>query len=81
MPDIELVSRETYKRVKRMDRKEMNEFLNGIYALGEKSTDGVTFEKVISCISEVPGIGDKRLQQIADAISPLYVDKDDDDSE
>ena len=74
----DLVSRETYKKVKRMDRKEMNEFLNGIYALGEQSADGVTFDKVIKRIKEIPGIGDKRLQQIADAISPLYVDKDDD---
>lgn len=78
---MELVSRETYKKVKRMNRTEMNDFLNKIYAMGENSVEGATFEKVIKIISELPGIGDKRLQQIADALAPLYVNGSEENEE
>lgn len=57
-----LINRKTYKKVKKMDRKEMEDFLVGIYREGFKdgaeSGENADFRiKLSKLLKEVPGVG------------------------
>lgn len=76
----QMVSRETYKKVKRMNRAEMNDFLNEVYDRGA-DFGGVAYEDILEEIGKIPGMGQKRMKQIAEAIAPLYDFGDDSETE
>ncbi|MDY4920874.1 MAG: hypothetical protein SO119_07390 [Phascolarctobacterium sp.] len=60
------IDRDTYKRVKSLNREKMNEFLGEVYDLGRNSV-GVAemdFAELRGKIATVKGIGEKRLDQI-----------------
>lgn len=72
---MDLLTRELYKRVKGMNKEEMSACLNHIFQKGVEAAEerSVSYDEVINTIKDLPGIGEKRLQQIAEALVPLYM--------
>lgn len=67
-----IVTRDIYKGVKKMDRQSFDNFCNDLYREGWKdgreSVPGIDVKEVMETIKTVKGIGDTRLQKIAEAI-------------
>ena len=65
-------SRDTYKKVKKMDRDEMEDFLLKLYEEGQqsilKTRNEIDFEDVRVTLMEIKGIGQKRADQIMIAL-------------
>lgn len=69
-------SREMYRKIKRMDSTELGAFLTSIYEEGFnaalENTNNITVEDLRNAIGTVKGIGDKRMQDINEAINKLF---------
>ncbi len=63
MADSLKLDRELYRRIKGMDKKEMSDFLERIYAMGAED-NGVDLELLRERIGQVKGIGEARLNEI-----------------
>lgn len=57
------LDRELYRRIKSMDKKEMSDFLERIYAMGAED-NAIDFELLREHIGQVKGIGEARLNEI-----------------
>lgn len=76
-----LISRDKYKEIKRMDHTSMSEFYtkvwqegfdNGVKAGNDKREAAVTPEDIREVIKEVKGIGEIKLKAIMEQIVTLY---------
>ena len=76
-----MISREKYKEIKRMDHTSMSEFYtkvwqegfdNGVKAGSDKREAAVTPEDIREVIKEVKGIGEVKLNAIMERIDTLY---------
>lgn len=76
-----LISRDKYKEIKRMDHTSMSEFYtkvwqegfdNGVKAGNDNREAAVTPEDIREVIKEVKGIGEIKLKTIMEQISALY---------
>lgn len=68
-----LVSRDTYRRVKGMNREEMSRFLSDICREAIESSDFTkNLEDLREVIGSVSGIGEKRLDEIMNAIAEHF---------
>lgn len=71
-----LLRREDYKRVKKMDRQQFEEFCKNLYQTayeeGRQSVPGIDITEVQKAISETPGIGAKRLEAIMESLSNKF---------
>lgn len=71
-----MLRREDYKRVKRMDRQQFEDFCKNLcqtaYEEGRRSVPGIDITEVQKAISETPGIGSKRLQSIMDSLNSKF---------
>ena len=65
------ISRDTYKKIKAMNREQMNDFLTGIYQEGVNDSQ-IDLDELREVIGSVSGIGEVRLNQIMDAIATYY---------
>ena len=65
------ISRDTYKKIKAMNREQMNDFLTGIYQEGVNDSQ-IDLDELREVIGSVSGIGEVRLNQIMDAIAAHY---------
>ena len=65
------ISRDTYKKIKAMNREQMNDFLTGIYQEGVNDSH-IDLDELREVIGSVSGIGEVRLNQIMDAIASYY---------
>lgn len=65
------ISRDTYKKIKAMNREQMNDFLTGIYQEGVNDSQ-IDLDELRKVIGSVSGIGEVRLNQIMDAIAAHY---------
>lgn len=79
-----LISREKYKEIKRMDHTEMSDFFIGVWQSGydhrkkeEKAENkaAVTPEAIREVIKDVKGIGEVKLKAIMENIKQLYEEK------
>ena len=65
---MNLLNREKYKAVKRMDHSQMSAFLEDIYksgyAEGQAKTKGLPVDEVKDVILQIKGIGEKRTAEI-----------------
>ena len=65
MAKIELIDRDTYKKIKKMDRETLTKFIlqygDQLVAQEEKTIDLPALEAELS---KIKGIGDKRLEEI-----------------
>lgn len=64
----EVLDRALYKKIKAMDRKNMEAFLNEMYAVGAESVN-VDVDALRTDIGKVKGIGESRLNEIMDIIN------------
>lgn len=71
MQKKEVLDRALYKRIKAMDRKTMEAFLNEMYIVGADSVNAVNVDTdaLKSDIGKVKGIGESRLNEIMDIIN------------
>ena len=76
-----LISRDKYKEIKRMDHTSMSEFYtkvwqegfdNGVKAGNDKREAAVTPEDIREVIKNVKGIGEVKLKAIMEQIGALY---------
>lgn len=76
MPEI---TREIYKRVKKLDRQQFVEFCATLYYSGiedgKASVPGIDAEKIYEVIAGIKGIGPKKLEDIKAAIEAEFGNK------
>ena len=70
------LDRELYRRIKGMDKNEMSDFLERIYAMGAED-NGVDLELLRERIGQVKGVGEARLNEIMDIIEETAITNDD----
>lgn len=72
-----IFNRKIYKDLKAADRQQMENFIINVYNEGYKdgqqSVPGIDLSEIINAIKQVKGIGEKRLQNIVDEVSKLFV--------
>lgn len=70
------ISREMYKNIKKMNSQEMNIFLSNVFNEGIKAavsnTNSVSLDDLHTAISSVKGIGNKRMNEIDEAVKELF---------
>ena len=70
------LSRETYRKIKKMNSTELGIFLGNVFQEGFdaalKNTDNITIEDLHNAIGTVKGIGNKRIVEIDNAIKKLF---------
>lgn len=70
-----LLDRNLYRKIKNMNKTELNQFIHNVYntgkedALSEIEVTEINIEQIRAEISEIKGIGETRLNQIMDIIS------------
>ena len=71
----ELLDRNLYRQIKRMDRKQMEAVMQDFYNMGKQSVSDSVFNmnELKSRIGKVKGIGENRLNEIMDVIEG-YID-------
>ena len=71
MAQKEVLDRALYKKIKAMDRKNMEAFLTEMYVVGAESVKAVNvdMEALRTDIGKVKGIGESRLNEIMDIIN------------
>lgn len=71
------ITRDVYKSVKKFDREKFQEFCTDVYkqgfADGRESVPGVDVVRLYEVIASVPGIGEKRLSRIKEAVEAVFV--------
>ena len=76
---VVMIDHATYKKVKHLNRQELSEFCQEIYALGVKEgkecVDGVESDDVYKVIASVRGIGPQRLAAIKQAVDTAFNQK------
>lgn len=76
-----MLRREDYKRVKRMDRQQFEDFCKNLYQTayeeGRRSVPGIDITEVQKAISETPGIGAKRLGAIMESLNSKFAKEGD----
>ncbi len=67
------LNRKTYKDVKKMDHGQMSAFCEGLYKRGyearKQENPGLSDEEVMQAILQVKGIGEKKANDILQALS------------
>ena len=62
------ITREMYKKIKKMDHREMETYLNNLYTsahnTGVESVTKVITDKIINGLKRTKGIGEKRMEAI-----------------
>lgn len=71
-----MTTREIYKKVKKYDHAQFDEFCTNIYTEGYRdgaaSVPGVDVKEVIARIGTVKGIGATRMEKISEALTDLF---------
>ena len=71
------LDRDTYKKVKSMNRERMEQFLADVYDLGKNSNQEavVDFGELRKRISEIKGIGEKRVEIIMNVVETYLMEE------
>lgn len=73
------LSREMYRGIKKMDAEEMGAFLSNVFQEGYNSavthTETITIDDLHTAIAAVKGIGERRMQEIDNAIRKLFEER------
>lgn len=75
MTDNLRLDRELYRKIKSIDRNEMSDFLERIYAMGAEDNKGVDLELLRNLIGQIKGIGEARLNEIMEIIEKAAMKK------
>ncbi len=71
------MDRDLYRKVKGMNRNDMSDFLERVYAMGVEDNKGVDLELLRERIGQVKGIGEARLNEIMGIIEETAITNDD----
>lgn len=71
------MDRDLYRKIKGMNRNDMSDFLERVYAMGAEDNKGVELELLSERIGQVKGIGDVRLNEIMEIIEETAITNDD----
>lgn len=71
------INREQYKAVKRMDHKQMEDFVTNVYTKGyndgkRSSRNRIKASDIATVLVDIKGIGTKKAAEIMTAINKLY---------
>ena len=71
------LDRDTYKKVKSMNRERMEQFLADVYDMGKNSNHEaiVDFDELRKRISEIKGIGEKRADIIMNVVETYLMEE------
>ena len=71
------LDRDTYKKVKGMNRERMEQFLADVYDMGKNSNHEavVDFGELRKRISEIKGIGEKRVEIIMNVVETYLMEE------
>ena len=71
------LDRDTYKKVKSMNRERMEQFLADVYDMGKNSNHEavVDFAELRKRISEIKGIGEKRIDIIMNVVETYLMEE------
>lgn len=74
------LNRQQYKSVKRMDHKQMEDFICNIYNEGYADGKAAAEPKIKSCdiatvLNDIKGVGTKKAAEIMEAVNKLYEGK------
>ena len=71
------LDRDTYKKVKSMNRERMEQFLADVYDMGKNSNQEavVDFVELRKRISEIKGIGEKRVEIIMNVVETYLMEE------
>lgn len=68
-----------YRGIKKMDAEEMGAFLSNVFQEGYNSavthTETITIDDLHTAIAAVKGIGERRMQEIDNAIKKLFEER------
>lgn len=78
MPKPLNISRAVYRDIKRYSRPQFEEFCENLYMQGyrDSDADGIDADRVFAVISNVRGIGPKRLAAIKAAVNSAFGEKE-----
>ena len=68
----QILTRELYKKIKQMDRQQMQKFLENLYQEGRESVPGVDVGKIKKIVMEIKGIGEKKAELIEQKIQEAF---------
>lgn len=75
---VTLINRKEYERIRKMDHRQVSEFVAGVYQEGyndgKKERENFTEPEIRSAILSVKGIGEKKVNDIMQAI--IVADKE-----
>lgn len=75
----QVLRREEYKKVKKMDRQQFEAFCRALFEEGQKSVEqsqsGIDISEVRAVLLEVKGIGEKRADQIIEKLTERLDEK------
>ena len=76
----QLIDRTLYKRIKAMNRAEMEQFVQNVYAQGYRDAESfsIDYDSLKADLSKIKGIGESRLQQII-AVIDKYIENTNDE--
>ena len=76
-----ILRREQYLRVKKMDRQQMEEFCRNLYMNayedGRESVPGIDIKQIEEAVAGTKGIGESRLRSIMRSIEEKFVNVED----
>ena len=67
-----ILTRELYKKVKQMDRQQMQSFLENLYQEGRESVPGIDLNKIKEIVKGIKGIGEKKAELIEQKIREAF---------
>ena len=68
----QILTRELYKKIKQMDRQEMQLFLENLYQEGRDSVPGIDVNRIKEIVMEVKGVGEKKASLIEQKIREAF---------
>lgn len=69
MEDKQIIDRDTYRRIKKMSREELQDFLvRYAHSLIESDGNTIDLREVEKDLRQIKGIGDKRIEDIMNVI-------------
>lgn len=69
-----ILTRELYKKVKQMDRQQMQSFLENLYQEGRESVPGIDLNKIKEIVKGIKGIGEKKAELIEQRIREAFLE-------
>ena len=73
------LNRKIYKDVKKMDHGQMSDFCRDIYKrgyeAGKKETEGLSEEEIRKAVLGVKGIGEKKAEDIVQALEAVQIER------